>query len=115
MKLRNFAIIVALVALPSCGKVTVPAHGTRSDGIFMQGTTTASLKEGTFSVTGGGITCSGTYDPLNSSKRIEAKVTCTDGKIGVIYVVRDNNNLGGIGTAEFTDGTTGTFVFGENK
>ena len=115
MRLHYCAVAFAALFLAGCGSITLPASGVTSDGIHFEGTTTASMKIGEFSVSGNGITCSGTYDPHDRAKRIEAKTTCTDGRTGTIYVVRNNDGLGGHGTVQFTDGTTGTFVFGKKK
>lgn len=110
------AVVPVIIALAGCGSITVPASGVDSKGVSYSGSTTASMSGGTFSVTGtDGVVCSGTYDPFNRSKRIEAKTTCTNGRKGTIYVVRNSDGMGGKGDAEFDDGTTGKFVFGKKK
>jgi hypothetical protein len=116
MKVR-FSLVTILSTLLSACSATVPASGITSDGISFAGTTTASLTEsGKFSVTGtNGVTCSGTYDAFDTSKRFKAPVSCTDGRTGEIDVVRNNDGRGGIGDVTFSDGTTGNFVFGETK
>lgn len=109
----TIAAITSLAILSGCGSFTVPASGLLSDGTVLTGTTTAAASGGTFEVTGGGITCSGTYDAMSSAKRIQAPASCSDGRTGTLDIVRNADGLGGVATGTFSDGTTGEFVFGK--
>lgn len=115
---RRLVVLVAALAggLTGCGSITVPAAVRTSDGTAMVGTTTAAISGGTFSVAtaDGRLTCSGTYDALDTSKTINVPVSCSDGRYGNASVTRQPDGRSGNGTAVLSDGTTAKLAFGNN-
>lgn len=113
MSHRSIALALTMIA-GGCGGgiMTVPASGELTTGERFEGSATAGLKIGTFSVTSAAATCTGSYDPLSRERRMILPVTCTDGRTGTIDVMRDRRLTSGEGTVTFIDGTTGTFRFG---
>lgn len=108
-----FAVLCGL-GLTGCGSVTVPASGVTSTGEKFTGSATASVSAGTFEMTGSsGAKCSGTYDQFSTVKRMTIPFTCSNGKRGTLEIIRNNDLRGGKGTASFSDGSTGNFVFGK--
>ncbi|MCC2612641.1 hypothetical protein [Neorhizobium petrolearium] len=102
--------------LTGCGSITVPAAGVTSTGERFTGSATASMSAGTFEMTGtSGNRCNGTYDQFSTAKRLSVPFTCTGGQRGTIDLVRDNDLMGGEGTATFTDGTTAKIQFGKKR
>ena len=90
---------------------TIPVAVIGQDGRILSGTNTYSMMEGTFSVTDGELTCTGTYDPLQQSQTISMPVICNDGRKGIVRAVRDTATSGS-GTFRLNDGYGGDFVFG---
>lgn len=58
------------------------------------------------------LTCSGSYKPLNRWKQITVDVVCSDDRKGIATVMRSTRASGG-GKVLFSDGSEGTFIFGE--
>ncbi|MUT27296.1 MULTISPECIES: hypothetical protein [Mesorhizobium] len=110
------ALVVALMSLTACGSVTLPAAVKLSDGTSMVGTTTAAVSGGTFKVAtaDGALTCSGTYDALDTTPIISVPVTCSNGKLGSAVVTRAADGMSGSGYIETSDGRTGLVAFGNN-
>jgi hypothetical protein len=82
----------------------------------MQGTSTASLAGGKFEVSGRyagkPLTCSGTYNALDSAKTIAMPVTCSDGRHGTVTATRDASGMNGSGHVRLADGSSARFIFG---
>ena len=112
MILRIILVSLSVASLSGCGEYVSRASGVTNDGTEWVGTTTVSMKKGVFAVTGGGVTCDGSYDPFDNSESISATFVCSDGSSGTIDVVREKNKLGGRGLAKFSNGREGVFVFG---
>lgn len=114
--MKNLWLLLPLIFLAGCSKTLVsePALVQLPNGKTLRGTTEASLSKGTFSVSDNAakLTCSGTYDPLDTNKQITAAVSCNDGRTGTVSITRDDTGLGGTGTATLSDGTTATASFG---
>jgi hypothetical protein len=91
---------------------TIPVAVITHDGHILRGENSVSLSSGTFSVTDGKLTCVGSYNPLNESRTITVTVTCNDGRIGIAIATRDSALSGG-GKVTLSDGSEGTFIFGE--
>jgi hypothetical protein len=91
---------------------TVPVAVIGQHGEIMRGTSTAGLSGGSFSVTDGKVTCSGSYNALNESPTITIPVLCTDGRRGIVTATRDSPMSGG-GKVRLSDGTEADFIFGE--
>ena len=82
-------------------------------GGVMRGSGVASLSgTGSFNVSGGGLSCGGTYNSLDMSRTITIPVLCNDGRKGLVTATRDNSGLAGGGRFTLNDGTTGDFIFG---
>ncbi|WP_428925018.1 hypothetical protein [Marinibacterium sp. SX1] len=114
--LKFFAAAATALFLTGCGEVSVPAQATASDGTVFYGKATASMSGGKFFVTSNsGVTCSGTYDAFSREKRLYLPISCTDGRSGQMALVRDNDLMGGEGTAELSDGTTARVIFGDKR
>jgi hypothetical protein len=104
-----FFVAVAL-ALANCVR-TVPVAVITKDGHTLRGENTVSGADGSFTVTDGKLSCTGTYNALNSSDTITVAVTCNDGRTGIAIATRDTPSSGG-GKVTLSDGTEGTFIFG---
>ena len=113
---KTACAVLAGLLLAGCGSITVPVAVISDNGDTMHGTTTASLAGGSFEVTGRyageELSCSGTYDALDSSKTISMPARCSDGRTGTVVATRDASGLNGSGHVELTDGTRARFVFG---
>jgi hypothetical protein len=110
---KYFTCATVLLGVSACS-VTEPV-AVISKGIpggIMRGTTTASLSEGSFSVSNGQLSCAGTYNALDTSLTISIPVLCNDGRKGIITATREPNGLSGGGRFILTDGTMGDFMFG---
>ena len=92
--------------------MTIPVAVIGQHGEILRGTNTVSLSGGSFSVTDGKITCSGSYNALNDSPTITMPVICTDGRTGIVIATRDSPTSGG-GKVRLSDGTEADFIFGE--
>ena len=116
MRIQLMWCLVAPMALSGCGSITVPAAVKMDNGEAYVGTTTAALSGGTFQVsaTSGSVTCSGTYDALDTNPVISAPVRCSDGRYGTITVVRNPDLRGGAGSVLLADGSSGSVAFGKN-
>ena len=98
-------------ALTGCA-TTIPVAVITKDGKTLRGTNSVSMAEGSFTVSDGKLTCAGSYNPLNSSRTITVTLTCNDGRTGIAIATRDSSLSGG-GTVRLSDGSDGTFVFGD--
>lgn len=110
----NLCALVATGAatlLVGCS-MTIPVAVIGQHGEIMRGTNTVGLTEGSFSVTDGKVTCSGSYSALNKSQTITMPVVCTDGRRGIVTATRDSPMSGG-GKVRLSDGTEADFIFGE--
>lgn len=83
----TFLILPALL-LAACS-TTIPVAAIGEDGRILSGVNTFGLGEGSFSVTDGKLTCTGTYNSLQTSKTISMPVVCSDGRKGLIRSTRD--------------------------
>jgi hypothetical protein len=111
--IATFVAAMGAAALLVGCSTTVPVAVIGQHGEIMRGTSTASLfSGGSFSVTDGKVTCSGSYNALNESQTITMPVLCTDGRRGIITATRDSAVSGG-GKVRLSDGTEADFIFGE--
>lgn len=101
------------VFLLSACTTTVPVAVIAPKGRVLTGTATASLNGSYFQVSDGRLTCSGSYDGLNSSGTITMPVHCSDGRKGFVTAIREESMTDGYGKVVLSDGTTGDFVFGK--
>ena len=60
----------------------------------------------------GRLTCSGIYPLVGDAKIVTVTLRCNDGRTGIALVTHQDAFDGG-GTVRFSDGTEGTFVFGD--
>jgi hypothetical protein len=104
--------VLAGLALAACS-VTVPVAVVPKTGPIMRGTATGSLGGGSYTVTDGKLTCSGTYDALDSSPILQMPTTCSDGRKGLVTATRDSNMTDGKGVVRLQDGFEAQFVFGK--
>jgi len=104
--------MVSLAALVAGCSATIPVAVIGQHGEIMRGTNTVGLSEGSFSVTDGKVTCSGSYNALNDSRTITIPVLCSDGRRGIVTATRDGPMSGG-GKVRLSDGTEADFIFGE--
>jgi hypothetical protein len=107
---RSVFLLVIAIGASGCA-TTVPVAVILHDGHILRGENSASLSSGTFSVTDGKLSCAGSYDPLNESQTITVTVTCNDGRTGIAIATRDSALSGG-GKVTLSDGSDGTFIFG---
>jgi hypothetical protein len=103
--------IVVTCFLAGC-TVTEPVAIITKNGQILRGTATASLSGGSFIVTDGPLSCSGTYDSMTGSTTISMKVLCSDGRTGLAMVTRDKGLQSGSGRVRLSDGTEADFVIG---
>jgi len=107
----KYFTLAALLLLSGCAVMTVPVAVIGQDGRTLTGTNTVTIAEGSFSVSDGALTCSGSYNPHQQSQTITIPVLCSDGRKGIIRAVRDTATSGS-GTFRLNDGYQGDFVFG---
>ena len=81
-------------------------------GEIMRGTATASLDGGSFQVTNGKLTCSGSYNSFTNSVTISMPVYCSDGRKGLVTATREAGGTSGSGRVRLSDGTESDFIFG---
>lgn len=105
------AVATAALSLAGCS-TTIPVAVIGQHGEIMRGTNSIGLTEGSFSVTDGKVTCSGSYNSLNELQTITMPVICTDGRTGIVTATRDSAMSGG-GKVRLSDGTEADFIFGE--
>lgn len=98
--------------LTACA-VTEPVEVITDKGEVLQGTATAALSGGNFSVTDGRLTCGGVYNALDMSPTIVIPASCSDGRKAVITATRDPSGTSGSGTISLSDGGRATFAFGQ--
>ena len=104
------SILITILSLSGCSS-TIPVAVIGQDGRILTGTNTVSLSEGSFYVTDGKLTCSGSYNPLQQSQTISMPVICDDGRKGIVKATRDTATSGS-GTVRLNDGYQGDFIFG---
>ncbi len=109
MKVK-FAALACACALSGCA-TTIPVAVITRDGRILRGENHASLTSGSFMVTDGKLTCTGSYNPLNTSHTITVSLVCNDGRTGIAIATRDTATSGG-GKVTLSDGSEGTFIFG---
>jgi hypothetical protein len=109
--MRAFAILGTIFLLAGCS-ITEPVVVIAQNGQILRGTSTATLAGGSFTVSDGSLTCSGSYNSLDLSPTISMPVTCSDGRRGIVIATRDNSGTSGAGTVRLSDGMQGTFMFG---
>lgn len=102
------AIVTTLLA--ACA-VTVPVAVISDRDGTLRGAATATLAEGSFRVSNGTLTCSGTYDSMNTAPTLEMVVLCSDGRKGFAVVTRTGASSG-FGTIRMNDGSTASVIFG---
>ena len=105
------AFVISTFVLSGCA-MTIPVAVIGQRGEILRGENTVSLIEGSFSVTNGKLTCSGSYNPLNHSRTITVTLLCSDGRTGIAIATRDSPVSGG-GKVTLSDGEEGTFIFGD--
>lgn len=115
MKLR-ITFMAAPLFLASCGTITLPAAVKMDAGEVMIGTTIASPSGGKFEVStpNNSTTCSGTYNPYNTSPILEAPFKCSDGRFGNLVVSRSPDGMEGTGLINLSDGSKGRVAFGSS-
>lgn len=110
-------IRIALLSLSTCTlsacAITEPVEVITDQGEVLQGSATAALSGGRFSVSNGRLTCGGTYDALDTSPTIVIPASCSDGRTGTITAHREPNGTSGSGTISLSDGSRATFAFGQ--
>jgi hypothetical protein len=114
MKSKFVAGVFMPLVLAGCGTITLPAAVKMSNGEAMMGTTTAAISGGRFEVATprGDVSCSGSYDALDTRPVITAPVRCSDGRYGTITVLRAPDGMSGTGNVVLADGTAGNIAFG---
>jgi predicted aspartyl protease len=113
--MRTFAFTLALLALSFAPlrAATLPVVVVGDD-FVLQGITSSSLFGGSFSVTNGQLTCSGTFNPYDRAPTITMQTQCSDGRTGNVVSSRDPSYQAGSGSVTFSDGSHAIFYFGAN-
>ena len=109
--MKSLLLVSGVLVLSAC-TTTVPVAVIGQDGRILKGTSSASLLDGSFTVSDGKLTCSGSYDPLQDSATISMPVTCSDGRKGIVRAIRDTYTSGS-GTVSLNDGYKAEFLFGK--
>lgn len=110
-RLLPLALSSAFIGLLSGCAVTVPVAVISDRDGTLRGAATATLSEGTFRVSNGTLTCSGSYDSMNTAPTLEMVVQCSDGRKGFAVVTR-TSATSGHGIVRMSDGTTANLIFG---
>jgi hypothetical protein len=108
----RFLSIILTIFLAGCAVNTGRVAVIQQDGKILTGSYTASLAGGSVLVTNGGISCSGTYNSLDTSTTITMPIFCNDGRKGFAIVTRQANQRDGFGKIIFSDGSQADGVFG---
>ena len=123
MKTYPRAVTLCFVIL-SCGACSISTPGpistilpvavvsTAFPGGVLRGTLTATSGLSSFKVSDGTLSCGGDYDAHNVSPTISIPIRCSDGRKGVMIVVRENGGRSGGGYFTLNDGSLGDFIFG---
>lgn len=98
--------------LANCS-ITVPVAAIDESGHVMRGHATATMSDGTYTLSDGKAVCTGSYDPLDTSQTIPLSVLCNDGRTGIGSATRTADGTGGSGQFSMNDGTQWRFVFGK--
>ena len=94
-----------LFALTGCA-LTTPVLVKTSNGDEFLGSATASALSGSFEVVdSNGLKCHGAFDPNDGNVMMTVKITCDDGRHGVIYMQRNAILGAGTGIGKMSDGT----------
>ncbi len=114
--MRNFWVLTICLCSSGCGTITLPTAAKLDDGTTLTGTATAAVSGGTFQLTqpGGSLSCSGTYNALDTSPTITIPVTCNDGRYGSAVITRARDGMSGSGYVTTSDGKRGVVAFGNN-
>jgi predicted aspartyl protease len=113
-RFRNFVIAGATALICASCTVTEPVVVVGQGGEIYRGMTTAALSGGSFGITNGKVTCSGSYSDYDLSPTLTIPATCTDGRTAVITATREASGVSGMSTIAVSDGSTWTFGFGSD-
>jgi hypothetical protein len=108
---RLSSAALAATMLAGCS-TTIPVAVIGQNGMILRGENTISVSGGSFSVTDGKLTCTGSYNALNQSQTITIPIICNDGRTGIAQSTRDSSLSGG-GKVRLSDGSEADFIFGE--
>jgi hypothetical protein len=106
----RISAICFVVLLTGC-TTTIPV-AVIGKNIILRGENTFGVSGGSFSVTDGNLTCTGSYNALNQAATITIPILCSDGRTGIAMSTRDSAHSGG-GKVRLTDGSEWDFIFGE--
>ena len=110
--MRSKTILLLVAGLVGGCSITEPVAVIEPNGHTLRGTATATLSGGSFQVTDGKLTCTGTYDSWDMSDTITMPVLCSDGRKGFVVATRQANGVDGFGKVTLNDGSHADFVFG---
>jgi len=110
MKQLKYLGLLSILTISGCTTI-IPVAFIGQDGRVLTGTNTVSLSNGSFTVSDGKLTCSGSYNPLQQSQTISMPIICSDGRKGMVRAIRDTATSGS-GTVRLNDGYQGDFLFG---
>lgn len=81
----------------------------------LMGSAKGSLAGGSFYASNTkGLSCEGTYDPLNMDPMLDVSIKCNDGRTGAARVLRSGGNLtNGSGSGKLSDGTEVKILLGD--
>ena len=112
-KLMRRAVLFTgfVLALGGCAG-SVPVAVLTSRGGTLRGTVARAGLRTAFEVSNGRLSCSGIYPLVGDAKVVTVTLRCNDGRTGIALVTHQDAFNGG-GTVRFSDGTEGSFVFGD--
>ncbi|WP_284316478.1 hypothetical protein [Labrys miyagiensis] len=81
-------------------------------GGVLRGSVRVEQTQGSYVVSKGKLSCSGSYALATWTPRLPVSILCNDGRKGTAYVTNDQDKFSGKGNFTLNDGTKGEFVFG---
>lgn len=114
--MMKMIVLISCTLLSACVSpvaVSQPAVVISDEGQVLRGFAQATWDgQGSFSVSGSGLTCSGVYDAMTTSTTLSFSVICNNGLKGIATSTRDASLQTGSGVVRMFDGSEWNFVFG---
>lgn len=101
--------------LAGCVHVPLAAKIDGTDDVLLGNATGYLTGQGDFEAKNlDGLYCKGSYNSIDQSPTIEANVSCSDGRDGVMLITRNKDLQSGSGKGKLSDGSIFKFVFGDS-
>ena len=99
--------------LPGYVKILPVAVVSEGLGGVLHGSIRIEQTQGSYSVSKGTFSCTGTYGLSSVRTLMYVPIRCSDGRKGTASVRNDPSAMSGTGSFTMNDGSTGEFVFGD--